>query len=56
MTDVNKTYYGDHFTMHTNIESSCTLETNTLNVSVNYASIKNNWKIKNIHICNPGVE
>ena len=43
--DVNQTYCGDHFTIHTNIESlCCTLE--TIKLYVNYTSVKNENKNK----------
>ena len=32
-TDVNQTYCGDHFTIHTNIKSWCTPETNVISQS-----------------------
>ena len=39
VTDVNQTYYGDHFTIYANTESShCTPETNIM-LQVDYTSV-----------------
>lgn len=39
--DINSTYYGDHFIIHTNIEAlHCTPGTNIMMPFVNYFSLK----------------
>ena len=39
MTDVNKTYYGNHFTIYTNIESLHSLPGTNIMLHVNYTFI-----------------